>query len=43
LLANPPVSSKLEEELEIAIPDKKHTPDFVELEKLPYLAAVVQE
>ena len=43
VLANPPILKRLRQELENAIPDPAHLPSTVELEKLPYLSAVVNE
>ncbi|KAL9044363.1 MAG: hypothetical protein Q9214_002493, partial [Letrouitia sp. 1 TL-2023] len=43
LLSNPRCLSRLREELRIAMPDLAVMPSFVELERLPYLTAVVSE
>ena len=43
ILSNPNVLSKLQEELTTAIPDPKTQPIWAELEKLPYLSAVIKE
>ena len=43
LLASPPVLRKLKLELVAAIPDPNATVSLAELEKLPYLHAVIQE
>lgn len=43
LLSNSECLSRLREELHIAMPDPALMPSFVELERLPYLTAVVSE
>ena len=43
LLANPDKLRKLKDELAAAIPDANAVPMSVELERLPYLSAVIQE
>lgn len=43
IAANPSVRQRLHDELRAAIPDPSNPPSLRELEKLPYLSAVVQE
>ncbi|CAK3813005.1 Cytochrome P450 [Lecanosticta acicola] len=43
ILKKPEVHARLKAELEAAIPDPMDIPSFTELEKLPYLNAVIQE
>jgi cytochrome P450 len=43
LLKKPDVKARLQAELEAAIPDPNKMPPLAELEKLPYLNAVLQE
>jgi cytochrome P450 len=43
ILANPAILSKLQAELKTAIPDSTKIPRLSELQRLPYLHAVVQE
>lgn len=43
IAANPSISQRLYEELKHAIPDPSNPPPVTVLEKLPYLAAVIQE
>ena len=43
LLANPDKLRKLKDELAAAIPDLNAVPTSAELERLPYLSAVIQE
>ena len=43
LLANPDKLRKLKDELAAAIPDPNAVPTSAELERLPYLSAVIQE
>ena len=43
LLANPDKLRKLKDELAAALPDPNTVPSSVELERLPYLSAVIQE
>ena len=43
ILANPPVKARLVAELEAAIPDPHRIIPWSELEKLPYLSAIVLE
>ena len=43
LLANPDKLRKLKDELAVALPDPNTVPSSVELERLPYLSAVIQE
>lgn len=43
LLANPKKLRKLKDELAAAIPDPNAVPTSAELERLPYLSAVIQE
>lgn len=43
ILSSPPILAKLKKELTAAIPDPSSPPPIAVLEKLPYLAAVIQE
>ncbi|KAF1818121.1 cytochrome P450 monooxygenase [Dissoconium aciculare CBS 342.82] len=43
VLKRPEIRARLQAELEAAIPDPDHMPALAELEKLPYLNAVLQE
>lgn len=43
LLANPPILKKLREELAAAFPDINTHPTSTQLERLPYLSAIIQE
>lgn len=43
LLANPKILRRLKDELQKAIPDPSTIPNSLEMEKLPYLTAVIQE
>jgi cytochrome P450 len=43
IISNPEIKNRLRAELEAAAPDPLHMPPWTELEKLPYLNAVVQE
>lgn len=43
VLANPDKLSKLKKELAVATPDPNSLPTLAEVEKLPYLSAVIQE
>ena len=43
ILDNPDVLRRLREELILAMPDIKAPPPLTELERLPYLTAVIQE
>ena len=43
LLANPDKLRKLKDELGAALPDSNAVPSSAELERLPYLSAVIQE
>ncbi|KAF6820849.1 cytochrome P450 [Colletotrichum plurivorum] len=43
VLANPDILGRLREELKASVPDANEIPGVVELEKLPFLNAVVQE
>ena len=43
LLKKPEIKARLQAELEVAIPDPNKMPPLAELEKLPYLNAVLQE
>jgi len=43
LLRNPATKQRLEDEMRSVWPDLDHAPDYKELEKLPYLTAVVKE
>jgi len=43
VLSNPGIHSKLQEELDTAIPDPDNIPSYQVLEKLPYLHAVIKE
>jgi cytochrome P450 len=43
VLKKPEIKARLQAELEAAIPDPNHMPPLAELEKLPYLNAVLQE
>jgi cytochrome P450 len=43
ILDNPPIQARLRAELEAAIPDPFNIPPWSELEKLPYLSAIVTE
>ena len=43
ILANPSIHQRLRQELTDAIPDPKCIPEWVELQKLPYLSACIEE
>lgn len=43
ILANPEIERRLKAELSNAIPDPDEIPTWMELEKLPYLSAVITE
>ena len=43
VITHPEMYEKLANELEAAFPDSRKRIDFVELEKLPYLSAVIRE
>ena len=43
ILANPSISTRLQLELERAIPDPQKIPSWSELQKLPYLSACIEE
>ena len=43
VITHPEMYEKLANELEAAFPDSSKRIDFVELEKLPYLSAVIRE
>ena len=43
LISNPSILQQLQQELQTAIPDPANPPSWPELEKLPYLTAVIQE
>jgi cytochrome P450 len=43
IINNTDICARLRKELEIAIPDPAHFPPWTELEKLPYLTAIIEE
>jgi cytochrome P450 len=43
IIDNPDILAWLRKELEAAIPDPAHFPQWTELEKLPYLTAIIEE
>ena len=43
IAANPPVRQRLYEELKAAMPDSRDLPSLVDLERLPYLTAIINE